>query len=246
MKRLSLLFCLICLLLASCGPANEDLAATMAVETIAAKIAAYTPTSTVTATPTATFTPTATITPTTTATSTPPPPTATLTPEPIAALAGEEIVIAYSGPGKVYYKVAELEPGEELYFIGRSEDAEWLAFTLPNSDRAWVSIEDLEMNFNVYQLETLDSPPTPVRANRLIIVNNTAEAFYVSIPEGGVSYTEIGKNQSLVFNLPVQDYSVFISRNRAPGGYSAFVSLTSDRTVILTPSTGTQVNISVQ
>ncbi|MBN2501053.1 MAG: hypothetical protein JXB38_09775 [Anaerolineales bacterium] len=246
MKRLPLIFGLLCLLLASCGSASEDLAATMAVETIEAKIAAYTPTSTVTATTTTTFTPTTTITPTSTVTFTPLPPTATLTPEPIAALAGEEIVIAYSGPGKVYYKVAELEPGEELYFTVRSEDGEWLAFTLPNSDRAWVSIEDLDMNFDVYQLEAFDPPPTPVRTNKLIVVNNTTEAFYVSVPEGGVSYTEILKNQSLVFILPVQDYSVFISRNRLPGGYSAFVSLTSDKTVILNPSNGTTVNIDIR
>jgi hypothetical protein len=246
MKRLSLTLCLFCLLLAACGPSSENLAATMAVETIEAKIAAYTPTNTVTPTTTETLTPTATVTPTATETSTPLPPTATLTPEPIAAPAGVEAVIAYSGPGKVYYKVAELQPGEELYFIGRSEDGEWLAFALPNSDRAWVAVEDLDLNFNVYQLAVLDPPATPVRSNRLVVVNNTAQEFFVSIPEAGIAYAQIFKNQSLVFTLPIQDYSVFINRNKTPGGYSAFVSLTSDKTVILTPSTGTSVNVSVQ
>ncbi|MBN2501052.1 MAG: SH3 domain-containing protein [Anaerolineales bacterium] len=246
-SRLLQLISLACLLLSACGPASEDLAATMAVETVAAKIAAFSPTPTVTATATETLTPTATITPTPTETATPLPPTATFTPEPIAALAGEEAVIAYSGPGKVYNKLAELQPGEELYFIGRSNDAEWLAFTLPDTQEAWVSVADLEdLNFNVYQLEAFDPPPTPIWTHKLVVVNDTPLDLFVSIPDAGIQYVNFISGQSLVFTLPVQDYTVFISRNQTPGGYTAYVALDRDLTVIASPTEHTSVYITIQ
>ena len=102
------------------------------------------------------------------------------------------------------------------------------------------------MTFDVYQLEALNPPPTPVRNNKLVIVNNTYEDFFVSIPEAGVEYVALYRGQSLVFTLPTQYYEVYLNRHKRTGGYHAFLVLDSDKTVIATPSTGTSINLTIQ
>ncbi len=101
------------------------------------------PTVTPTATVSPTYTLTATATPSATATLTRTPsatPTASHTPTPATPVAITQlIIIARSGPGSQYPRVAEIPANSELIITGVSEDGGWLKVILPDGQEGWLA-----------------------------------------------------------------------------------------------------------
>ncbi|MBL8154183.1 MAG: protein kinase, partial [Anaerolineae bacterium] len=105
--------------------------------------ASETPAPSATRTPSPTITPTATASPSATATPTRTPsatPTASQTPTPATPVAiTQRSIIARSGPGSQYPRVAEIPVDSELVIIGVSEDGGWLKVMLPDGREGWLA-----------------------------------------------------------------------------------------------------------
>ncbi|MBN2501089.1 MAG: hypothetical protein JXB38_09955, partial [Anaerolineales bacterium] len=152
--------------------------------------------------------------------------------------------IAYNGPGKDYAAVATLYQTQELDCVGRSADGEWIVFLLADNRTAWVNAENLLINFDPYTLESIEAPPTQEIMYKLLIVNNTEDAWFISIPEADIPATNVAESASLVFELPAQTYHVVVGGKR--GGESKLVTLNQDITVKLNTSSTQKLLITVE
>jgi hypothetical protein len=236
-----LFFGLACLLLAACGPSAEDLAATQlaAITQTQAAIPTETPVPSATPTDIPTITPTETLVPSAT-------PTATPTPEPKIVVSASGETPAFSGPGgEPYVEVTTLTQAQELDYVGRSEDGQWIAFAITDYQNGWVSVEHLLINFDVDTLEVIAAPATPETKYKLVIVNNSNEDWFVSVSEAGIPAARLLKNNSIVFELTPQTYTILIGNDKL-GGKATVIALSSDKTIILSSPEGRRLLITVQ
>jgi uncharacterized protein YraI len=164
MKKIFYSILLFSLIASACGPSTEEVAATMAAETVQAQRetdsveqsiqdtveaaeAAYTqtPTFTLTLTPMPAFTETPIPSPTTI---------------PVAEVTVEEAVIR-DGPGTAYLVLDTAHQGDTFEIIGRSADNSWLVIMLEDG-QGWINVSDVKANTDISNLLVMETPPTPI------------------------------------------------------------------------------------
>jgi len=184
------------MLITSCGPTAENLAATVFFELTQTQAAAPTETHTPTATytSTATFTQTLTSTPTPTHTFTP---SITPTPEPEVVVSSERANLR-TGPGENFSKITTHNKGKTLVVLGRNQDSSWLAVKYSSSKIGWIRIDLVESIQNMENLSLIESPPTPTPSIHTVTIYNVSQidtlefnisgyGMYIIAPSGSIS-----------------------------------------------------------
>jgi hypothetical protein len=86
----------------------------------------------------------------------------TATPFPPVVLRNNANVRA--GPGTVYPVLAVFTAGKQVEIVGRNHAGNWLACVLPGNQQGWISVNSLQVDFDINLLAELAALPEPTLA----------------------------------------------------------------------------------